>query len=106
MAASTFPNVKYVGSVYGSNGSPTAAAQYEASVAMGGFERRVTINLAPATFERQAELDGWSEHEIKLWVRKAIHKYVVDQASIDGISDSLPVTMPSDKLFEGYKPKG
>jgi hypothetical protein len=104
LTTSSHSNVRHVSPVYGTNGSPTAGS--EVSLPVCGFDRKVKVHLAATLFKVQAQSEGWANDEIDEWIRKAVHIYVSQQASIDRIPQSSLVEMPSSILFVGYKPKG
>ena len=106
LTTSSHPNVRYVSTVYGTNGSPTAGSEFEVSLPDCGLDRKVKVHLAAKSFEVTAKSEGWSDDEIGEWIRRAVHNYVSQQAGIDRIPQSSLVEMPSGILFVGYKPKG
>jgi len=106
LTTSSHSNVRYVSPVYGTNGSPTAGSEFEVSLPDCGFDRKVKVHLAALLFKVKAQSEGWADDEIDEWIRKAVHNYVSQQASIDRIPQTSLVEMPSDILFVGYKPKG
>jgi hypothetical protein len=106
MEQSSFSNVERIGSVYGTNGLPTAASEFEVSLAVPGFDHKIRVQLACAFFRIQAQSGGWAEEEIDGWERNKVFKYALQQVNNNSVSQSCPLTMPSSILFVGYQPKG
>jgi len=76
------------------------------TVHVAGFERKSTIHVAPALFRVQALAGGWSEDEIRLWVKEKVFGFMRERYSIDALPQLGDVIeVPSDILFAGYKRK-
>ena len=74
---------------------------------VGGFDRKSTVHIAPSLFRIQALQGGWSEDEIRLWVKQKVFGFMRQRYSTDAPPQfDEVVTAPSEILFAGYKPKG